>query len=156
MAIRRAVELRAERYGSAVAQPLTDALAAELRGRYGEDGAGGEPDPGVFAAPDGHFVVAFVEGRAVACGGLARYDEREAEIRRMYVDPAERGHGLSRAVLGALEDAARSVGYEAVRLETGDRQPEALALYRGAGYEGIDPYGPYVDDPHSVCLRKAL
>ena len=144
------------RYGSADARPLTDALAAELRGRYGEDGAGGEPEPGVFAAPDGQFVVAFDEGRAVACGGLARYDEREAEIRRMYVDPEARGRGLGRAVLEALEDAARVLGYEALRLETGDRQPEALGLYARAGFEPSPAYGPYVDDPRSVCFRKQL
>jgi putative acetyltransferase len=150
------VELRAESYGSAVARPLTDALAAELRERYGEDGAGGEPEPRVFAAPDGHFVVAVEEGRAVACGGLARYDEREGEIRRMYVDPEARGRGLSRAVLGALEAAARALGYEVLRLETGTGQPEALGLYASAGYEPIPPYGPYVNDPHSICFQKRL
>lgn len=143
-------------YGSAAARALTDALEVELRERYGEEGAGGEPDPGVFAAPDGHFVVAFHEGRAIACGGLARYDEREGELRRMYVDPSARGRGLSRALLGALEDAARELGYEALRLETGDRQPEALGLYASAGFERIPCYGPYVDDPHSVCFRKRL
>jgi len=143
-------------YGSAVARPLTDALAVELRERYGEDGAGGEPEPGVFAAPDGQFVVAFDEGRAVACGGLARYDEREGEIRRIYVDPQARGRGLGRAVLDALEDAARALGYEALRLETGDRQPEALGLYASAGFEPSPAYGPYVDDSRSVCLRKRL
>lgn len=150
------MELCAERYGSDVARPLTDALAAELSERYGEDGAGGEPDPSVFAAPGGHFVVALVDGHAVACGGLARYGEREGEIRRMYVAPAARGRGLSSAILGALEEAARVLGYEAIRLETGDRQPEALGLYAGAGYERIEPYGPYVDDPRSVCFRKRL
>ena len=143
-------------YGSAAARPLTDALAVELRERYGEDGAGGEPEPSVFAAPDGHFVVAFDEGRAVACGGLARYDEREGEIRRMYVDPEARGGGFGRTVLVALEDAARALGYEALRLETGDLQPEALGFYASAGFEPGPPYGPYVDDPHSMCFRKRL
>lgn len=143
-------------YGSAVARPLTDALAVELRERYGEDGAGGEPEPSVFAAPDGHFVVAFDNGRPVACGGLARYDERGGEIRRMYVDPEARGRGLGRAVLIALEDAARALGYEALRLETGDRQPEALRLYASAGFEPSPTYGPYEDDPRSVCFQKRL
>src|SRR5687767_3032439 len=104
------MELRAVPYGSAVAEPLTEALAEELRGRYGEDGAGGEPEPSVFAAPVGHFVVALDEGRALACGGLARYGAGEGEIRRMYVDPAARGRGLGRAVLDALQDAARALG----------------------------------------------
>ena len=150
------MELRAEPYGSPATRPLTEALAKELRERYGEDGAGGEPEPGVFAPPDGHFVVAFEQGRAVACGGLARYGEREGEIRRMYVDPEARGRGLSRAILGALEDAARSLGYEMLRLETGDRQPEALGLYASAGFEPIPRYGPYANDPRSVCFQKRL
>ena len=150
------MELRAEPYGSAVARPLTDALAAELRERYGEDGAGGEPEPSVFAAPDGHFIVAVEQGRAVACGGLARYDECEGEIRRMYVAPEARGRGLGRAVLGALEAAARALGYEALRLETGTGQPEALGLYTSAGFERIPRYRPYVNDPNSVCFQKRL
>jgi GNAT superfamily N-acetyltransferase len=150
------MELRAEPYGSALAQPLVLALAAELRERYGEVGLGGEPDPSAFAAPDGQFVVALDAGRALACGGLARYDEREGEIRRMYVDPDARGRGLGRAVLQALEDTARALGYEAIRLETGDRQPEAVALYASCGFEPIPPYGPYVSDPHSLCFRKRL
>ncbi len=150
------MELRAEPYGSALVRPLTEALAAELRGRYGEDGAGGEPEPAVFAAPDGHFVVALDGGRAVACGGLARYDEREGEIRRMYVAPEARGRGLGRAVLGALEDAARALGYEVLRLETGDLQPQALGLYATAGFERVSRYGPYVNDEHSVCLHKRI
>jgi GNAT superfamily N-acetyltransferase len=110
----------------------------------------------VFAAPDGRFVVALDAGRALACGGLARYDEHEGEIRRMYVHPEARGRGLGRAVLGALEDAARELGYETLRLETGDHQPEALALYSSAGFEAMPRYGPYVDDPHSICLQKRL
>ncbi|MFN2469247.1 MAG: GNAT family N-acetyltransferase [Gaiellaceae bacterium] len=124
--------------------------------RHGKPGAGTEPEPGAFAAPDGHFVVAFDEGRAVACGGLARYDEREGEIRRMYVAPGARARGLGRAVLGALEEAARGLGYEALRLETGQRQHEALGLYASAGFEQIPCYGPYVNDPLSVCFRKRL
>jgi putative acetyltransferase len=148
--------VRPEPYGSAVTRPLTDALADELRERYGEDGAGGEPEPAAFAAPGGHFVVAYDDGRAVACGGLARYGEREGEIRRMYVAPEARGRGLGKGVLAALEDAARALGYEALRLETGDLQPEAIGLYERAGYGRIPCYGPYVDDPHSICFGKQL
>ena len=117
------MELRAEPYGSAVARPLTDALAAELRERYGEDGAAGEPEPSVFAAPDGHFVVAVEQGRALACGGLARYDEREGEIRRMYVAPEARGRGLGHAILSELEAAARALGYEALRSRPAPASP---------------------------------
>ncbi len=97
-----------------------------------------------------------MDGGAVACGGMCRYDETTAEIRRMYVAPAARGRGLSRVVLARLEEEARRLGYSAVRLETGDRQPEAISLYRSAGYEPIPRYGPYVDDERSICLEKRL
>jgi GNAT superfamily N-acetyltransferase len=74
----------------------------------------------------------------------------------MYVAPAARGRGLSRLVLAALEDEARELGYSFLRLETGDRQPEAIKLYASAGYEPIARYGPFVDDPRSVCFEKRL
>ena len=74
----------------------------------------------------------------------------------MYVAPEARGHGIGRALLAALEGEARSLGYGSVRLETGRRQPEAISLYRSAGFEPIACYGPYVDDPRSVCFEKQL
>jgi GNAT superfamily N-acetyltransferase len=74
----------------------------------------------------------------------------------MYVVPKARGRGLSRAILAALEDEARQLGYETVWLETGNRQLEAVGLFQSAGYEPIDCYGPYVDDERSVCFEKRL
>ena len=74
----------------------------------------------------------------------------------MYVAPSARGRGLSRAVLEALENEARQLGYEFVRLETGDRQPEAIKLYASSGFEPIPRYGPFADDPRSVCFEKRL
>jgi putative acetyltransferase len=131
------VEIRRENYEAFASQALVAALNAELLERYdGFDGSGGE--------------------EPVACGGVIRYDETTAEIRRMYVAPSARGKGLSRAVLAALEDEARRLGYEFVRLETGDRQPEAVKLYASSGFEPIPRYGPFVDDPRSVCFEKRL
>ena len=74
----------------------------------------------------------------------------------MYVVPRARGRGLSRQILGALEQEARKLNYELVWLETGNRQLEAVGLYRSAGYEPIARYGPYVDDERSVCFEKRL
>ena len=130
---------------------------AEIAGHYGgRGGSGAEPDPTEFETPDGAFVVGYEQGRPVACGGVARYDDATGEVRRMYVSPDERGRGLSRLVLAALEEEARALGYTAIRLETGNRQVEALGLYRSAGYEPIPRYGPYVDDERSVCFEKRL
>ena len=144
-------------FESASAQALVQASLAEMLERYdGRSGSGADPRAGEFEPPDGAFLVGFDGDEAVACGGLCRYDAATGEIRRMYVARERRGEGLSRQILGALEEEARSLGYSAIRLETGDRQPEALALYRTAGYEPIPKYGPYVDDERSQCFAKRL
>lgn len=150
-------QIRREPYRSSVTRPLTDALEAELKSRYGgQGGSGSEPPPSDFEPPEGAFVVAELEGQAVGCGGVCRYDASTAELRRMYVAPDARGNGISRLVLAALELEARELGYRALRLETGSAQPEAIGLYTSAGFERIDCYGPYVDDPLSVCFQKQL
>lgn len=151
------MELRRESYAGPAAQPLAFALAAELLGRYdGRGGSGSEPPADDFAPPEGVFLVGYEDGEPVACGGVCRFDERTAEIRRMYVVPSARGRGLSRVVLAGLEEEARRLGYSAVRLETGDRQPEAIRLYESAGYRPIGRYGPYLEDERSVCFEKQL
>lgn len=151
------MEIGRERYGGGAAEELVRASLAEIASRYGgRGGSGPEPDPAEFEPPHGVFLIGYVDGRAVACGGLARYDETTGEIRRMYVSPDARGRGLSRRIVAALEEEARELGYTAIRLETGNRQAEALGLYRSSGYEPIPRYGPYVDDEISVCLEKRL
>jgi GNAT superfamily N-acetyltransferase len=151
------VELRRENYSAAVAQSLVAALGTELLERYqGFDGSGGEPSPNDFEPPEGSFLVGWEGADPVACGGVCRYDDTTAELRRMYVRPGARGRGLSRALLGALEEEARGLGYAFVRLETGDRQPEAIGLYVSSGYLPIPRFGPFADDERSVCLEKRL
>jgi len=151
------VEIRRENYEAFASQALVAALNSELLDRYeGFDGSGGEQVAADFEPPGGAFVVGWDGEEPVACGGVIRYDETTAEIRRMYVAPPARGRGLSRAVLEALENEARQLGYEFVRLETGDRQPEAIKLYASSGFEPIPRYGPFADDPRSVCFEKRL
>jgi GNAT superfamily N-acetyltransferase len=96
--------------------------------------------PGDFSPPGGCFVALYEDGRAVAGGGVKRLEAGVAEIKRMYVVPDRRGRGLGRELLAALEDAARELGYDRVRLDTGDKQPGAEALYRSAGYREIGNY----------------
>jgi putative acetyltransferase len=151
------VELRRERFDSEAAQALADALEAELLGTCdGVPGSGGLPPASIFEPPGGAFLVGRLDGEAVACGGIARYDETTAEIRRMYVVPAARSRGLSRHVLAALEDEARALGYSFVRLETGNLQAEAIGLYTSAGFAPIPRYGPFANDPRSFCFEKRL
>lgn len=138
------------------ARALVDLLDRDLYSRYPEASNLAPPDLAMFTPPGGLFVVARLAGSPVACGALIFVDARLAEVKRMFVHPDHRGRGLSRRVLAELEERARDLGFTRVRLETGLRQPEALALYRSAGYVQTAKYAPYEDDPLSVCFSKAL
>lgn len=142
---------------SSEAAALIAALNAELSARYPEDGATHfRLDPDEVAAGNGVFLVAALAGETVACGAVRRIAPRIAEIKRMYVMPRARGRGVAQALLARLEGEARALGARRVVLETGNRQPEALALYARAGYSTIDAYGEYLASPLSVCMGKEL
>jgi GNAT superfamily N-acetyltransferase len=136
---------------------LAVAQQEEMRGLYdGEADIGPTRDAWMFEPPDGAFLAVRIDGRAVGCGGVCRFDETRAELKRMYVEPGSRGLGIGRSLLEALEEEARSLGYVAVVLETGDRQPEAVGLYISAGYERIPCYEPYASRELSLCFEKSL
>jgi len=103
-----------------------------------------------------HAVVAYRDDQPVSCGAFKEYAPDTVEIKRMYVQPEYRQQGLARAVLGELETWAAELGYPIAVLETGKRQPEAIALYQRSGYALTPNYGQYVGIENSVCLRKAL
>jgi putative acetyltransferase len=94
-------------------------------------------------------------GRAIGCGAIV-LGEDFGELKRMYVDPMQRGQGLAKQLLAFLEAQAIARGCRAFTLETGYLQAEALGLYQRAGYERCGPFGDYVDDPNSVFMRKAM
>ncbi len=99
------------------------------------------------------------DGTALGCGALRPLEDGAAELKRMYVVPAARGRGVGRAVLAALEEAARDQGWTTLRLETGPRQPEAAALYSRAGYRPIGPFGAYggaADAGDSLFFERIL
>jgi GNAT superfamily N-acetyltransferase len=124
-----------EPFDSPDVQSLAEAQQEEMRGRYGGIGDIGPPrEARMFEPPDGVFLVMRDGvGRAVACGGVCRFDAARAELKRMYVLPPARGSGLGRDLLELLESEARRLGYTGIVLETGNRQPEALGLYTSAG-----------------------
>ena len=151
------MEIERVSFASAAVQALVTDLEAELLGEYaGVPGSGGLPAAGIFDPPAGAFLVGSLTGRPVACGGVARYDDETGELRRMYVVPDARGRGLSHLLLTALENAAGSLGYTMLRLETGNRQTAAIGLYTSAGFSSIPRYGPFVDDERSLCFEKRL
>lgn len=143
-----------EDFDAPESRELRDAAKAEVSERYGRDTeSGGPPRAGEVAA----FLVARDgRGEAVGCGALRPLEDGAVEIKRMYVRPGARGRGLGRAILAALEAEAARRGHEVVRLETGDLQTEAMALYRAAGYREIPRYGPYAASEISRCFERRL
>lgn len=139
-----------------VARRLEAEMSAEIVVRYGGEEFEPPLETSYFESPDGVFVVAWLDDEAVGCGGIRRLDAATCELKRMFVAEAARGRGVARALLGRLEDEARSLGYSCLWLETGTEQPEAIGLYRSAGYEPIANYGQYRDDPRSRCFAKPL
>jgi GNAT superfamily N-acetyltransferase len=151
------VTITREELDSPIALALIGALNAELSARYPEPGANNfELDPEEVGADNGAFLVAYVDGQAAACGAVRRIGAGVAEIKRMYTRPEARGRGLARALLTELESTARTLGVRRLVLETGVRQPDALALYRRAGFVPVEPFGGYSNSPLSVCLGKEL
>jgi putative acetyltransferase len=146
-----------EPFGSPDVQRLCLAQQREMHGVYGEADIGPTREAPMFVPPDGVFLVLRDDdGRALGCGGIARFDETRGEVKRMYVVPEARGRGLGRRLLEELEFHARALGYARLVLETGDRQPEALGLYASSGFERIPCYPPYDTRALSLCFEKRL
>jgi GNAT superfamily N-acetyltransferase len=138
------------------AAALVAAMVEEMRELYwdvGGAGSGGldldSPDmpkagPSELGPPGGVFLVGYRDGAAVCGGGLKRLPDGACEIKRMYVVPDARGHGVARELLHALEHAARGLGYAIARLDTGPRQAHAQGFYEREGYL---PVGNFNDNP---------
>jgi GNAT superfamily N-acetyltransferase len=129
---------------------LATAQQAELAAIYGED------QPLVGLHPDIEFTLLLLGGTPVGCVGLQLVGPGVGEIKRMYVEPSSRGWGLSRVLLAKVESDAHARGLTTLRLETGTRQDEAIALYTHNGYTPIPAYPPFENEPASLCLAKDL
>jgi GNAT superfamily N-acetyltransferase len=139
------------------AVPLTAALDAESQSRYPFDlSKHFRVSPEEFSGDRGAFLLAYVGEEPVGCGAVRLLEAGDAELKRMYVVPRVRGQGVARAVLAALEEEARRLGAKRLILETGNKQVEALALYRREGFVEIPRYEPYVEAQHSICMAKPL
>jgi putative acetyltransferase len=150
-------QIRPESLDSPVVKELIQALNAELGGVYPEAGANHfRLDPAEVAPGRGLFLVAYLQGEAVGCGAVRLNSVEEAEIKRMYVAPEWRGRRIAAAVLAQLERHATELGARRLVLEVGERQPDALTLYRRAGFVEIDRFGEYIDSSLSLCMGKPL
>jgi putative acetyltransferase len=111
-------------------------------------------DPDEVSPGRGAFLMAFVGVEPVGCGAVRLLNAFDAEVKRMYVKPEARRRGVAKCLLAALEAEAVGLGATRLLLETGVRQQEAIGLYRGAGFTGIEPFGEYLDSALSICRQR--
>jgi GNAT superfamily N-acetyltransferase len=143
---------------------LNDEVQAEYHVRYGDGGDATPLDPSDFEPPNGVYLIAYdADGTPVATGGWRTQDandegyrDGDAELKRMFVIDGMRGRGLARRVLAALEEDARAAGRVRMVLETGTKQPEAIALYTSSGYSPCEKFGYYRHYEDSRCMAKPL
>lgn len=135
---------------------LLTQLRTELSEKYPDELRGTPLIPEELAAPGAAFLVARCDGRPVGCGAIRPHAPGVAEVKRMFVVQEARGYGVGREILENLETFAKNFGYKTVRLETGLKQPEAISLYESAGYHRARCYGPFRENPMSVCFEKEL
>ncbi len=154
------VELRQVDPESPDAQRCLRAYVAELNRRAPERGfdpsKGATAQPHEVRPPNGAFVVAYLRGEAVGCGAVKHHPGDVTDIKRMWIAESARGLGLGRRLLEHLEGVAREHGSNEAHLETGDVLPEAIALYRSAGYVEVPSFNdePFADRWFAKPLRE--
>lgn len=133
---------------------LVQLLDADLDARYGDK----QEFYSQFNTLDtiGHVIIAYQDEDPMACGAIRKYSDDTVEIKRMFVAASHRGQGIGKVVLESLETWATQLGYSYCILESGNKQPEAVALYKNAGYSLIPNYGQYQGDENSICMKKQI
>jgi GNAT superfamily N-acetyltransferase len=152
------------RYDHPDAMKLNDIVQQEYIERYDDKGDITPLSPEMFDPPHGLYLIAYDgDGRPVATGGWRSQEQNEegyaagdAEIKRMFVLREARGQGLARRILALLENDARAAGRTRMVLETGLKQPEAIALYVSSGYEPTSKFGLFRFEANSRCYAKPL
>ncbi|GLF99472.1 GNAT family N-acetyltransferase [Streptomyces yaizuensis] len=159
------MDVRPTRFDHPDAVLLNDLVQREYDERYEDGGDATVVLPEMFVPPQGLYLLVYDEdGRPVATGGWRTqrqneegYADGDAELKRMYVIPEARGRGLARRLLKLLEEDARAAGRTRMVLETGDQQPEAIALYSSTGYlPAAVKFGHYREYDASRCFVKPL
>jgi GNAT superfamily N-acetyltransferase len=103
-----------------------------------------------------HAIILYENDKPMGCGGIKEFEPGSMEVKRMYTKPESRGKGFASKILMELEFWATEMSYEKCVLETGKRQPEAIALYAKNGYKVMRNYGQYDGIENSICFEKAL
>lgn len=133
---------------------LVKLLDAELHERDGAEHAFYQQFNGIQLLQQ--VVVLFDGEKPIGCGAFKNIEPGVIEVKRMYILPEHRSKGFASMILDELENWASASGYKTARLETGKRQPEAIALYKRKGYSIIPNYGQYIGIDNSVCFEKTL
>ena len=149
------IKVREAGFDEPAVQRLIAEAMAELSRRYGGTGDDTPVAATDFAPPGGAFFVAYAGDELLGCAGWRAHGE-DAELKRMFTMPAARGRGVARRVLVAIEESARERGCKRVILETGDKQPEAIALYLKCGYERIEDFGYYKGEEGVLSYARVL
>lgn len=102
------------------------------------------------------FVVAYYDESPVGCGAVRPLDSEYTELKRFYVEPQYRNKGIAGKIFTYLENKSRELNFRALRLETGEEQPEAISFYKKQGFYEIAKFGEYEDCELSVCFEKKL
>jgi putative acetyltransferase len=103
-----------------------------------------------------HCVVAYFDNQAVGCGAIKAFANDSMEVKRMFVMPNYRGKSIAQEILTELEKWTLELGKTKTVLETGQKQPEAIALYFKSGYQRTVNYGQYIGIENSWCFEKKL
>jgi ribosomal protein S18 acetylase RimI-like enzyme len=163
MSVSGVKQLRFEAVGQddPLAQPLLAELAAEYAERYGSTAESilgwlRNYPATEFAAPDGALLVGVLNGQPVTGGAFRRFDTDIAELKRIWTDSRYRRRGHAKALLAELETLIAARGYRRVYLTTGDKQPEAEALYLATGYRRLDEPLPAEGEVYPVAFQKTL
>jgi ribosomal protein S18 acetylase RimI-like enzyme len=148
--------------GDPLAVPLIDELAVEYAERYGglrdrvHAWLRGYP-AAEFEPPAGALFMGLSDGVPVVGGAFRRFDDTTAELKRIWTDARHRRRGYARALVAHLETEIVARGYRRAYLTTGDRQPEAVALYQSMGYTRLaEPLPAEGDEIYPVAFLKEL
>ena len=136
--LRQFVEEGDQRYGTS---PRTDAEALW---------------PSCFDVEGRVFALAWLDGQPVGCGAIVPVDPITTEFRRLYVIPDYRRQGIAAKLIRWLEERARAGGFRSIRLATGVKQSEAIALYKRLGYVSIPNFPPWENDTRCRCYARIL
>lgn len=101
-------------------------------------------------------LIAYIDDEAVGCAGLKGYSETDVEIKRVWVEPEERGQHIALDMMAQIEERAVNDGYKRTILQTREIMKDAVGLYKKLGYKQIDNYPPYDKLDGAICFAKIL